>query len=667
MRKNAPNAKKANISLRMAGLGIFFVILCISFSAVLFVFQYRGWKNPPAPEGENIKKVTVSGLRGEIYDRNGKLLVGNSTSYDLIYEYGAMPNTYKEINAELLLLHEAMRVTGNSANASADLFPLTGSYPEFAFSEKINDIQSDTYFYLNRVLTDDHLSWGISADELVEYYVDKYKLSKELYSNEEIDILLHFWYGMERVRFGAFQSYTVAKGVTQDLINYIEESSIVGANFTANTKRVYNYPGVASHILGQVGKISAENAEYYSELGYPMDALVGRSGCEEAFESYLHGQDGVMVIKYDDDGNIIDKYYEVEPISGNDVYLTIDIDLQIAAEEGLADNIAAIEGSEAGALTATDPRNGEVLALASFPTYDLTRFESQDYINSLNANPENPWLNRALNGVYAPGSVYKIGVALAALEENAITTSTKFYCAKVYPHYHQPECLGYHYSINVIDAIEVSCNVFFYYVGEQMGLGSINRYTEALGLGKKTGIELSEKSGIIAGPQYSSNWKISDNLPGAIGQSDHGYTPLQLSVYMSTVVNGGTRYRAHLLDSVRTFYTGDVIYEEEPIVMSSLDFSDNTYDVLIEGMRQVVTGSTTLTNQFRGLPVTVGGKTGTAEVDGQEANALLSCFAPLDDPEIVVSCIIEEGVSGSRASVAVGRVLDAYFSKNNKE
>jgi len=655
---------KVNLPLRYASIAAVFVALCLIYAVILAVVQYKGWKNPPFIEDKNIKTVTVAGLRGEIYDRNGKLLVGNSTSYDLIYEYGAMPNTYKEINAELLAISKAIAATGSADKVSADYFALEGTYPNLSFKADIYNSESDLYFYYhNRILLDNGLKKDMSAEDLVSYYIKKYKIDPDVYSDAQVTTLLRYWYNMERVRFGAYQSYTVASDVSQDLINYIEESSVSGATFTIMTERVYTYPGVASHILGQVGKISAETAEYYSELGYPMNALVGKSGCEEAFEQYLHGQDGKMVIKYDDDGTIIEKYYEVEPISGNDIYLTIDIDLQIAAEEGLAQNIADIQGCGAGALSAIDPNTGAVLALVSYPTYDLTRFGDQAYIDSLNANENNPWLNRALNGVYAPGSTYKIGVALAALEQKAINVNTSFTCHQVYPHHHNPTCLGYHNAVNVIDAIRESCNIFFYYVGEQMGLENINTYTSALGLGQKTGIELSEKAGSIAGPQFSESWGVGGDISGAIGQSDHGYTPLQLSVYMSTVVNGGSRYRAHLLDSVRTFYTGDVIYSKTPEVLNTVSFSQDTYDILIEGMRQVVEGSSTLTYNFRGLSVTVGGKTGTAEVDGQRANALFSAFAPLDAPEIVVSCIIEEGESGSRASAAVADVMKAYFEK----
>jgi penicillin-binding protein 2 len=464
---------------------------------------------------------------------------------------------------------------------------------------------------------------------------------------------------MERVDFGAYASFTIAKDVNMKLITALEESNVEGVNFQVQSERQYLYPGIASHILGRLGSITAETAEYYTALGYPLDAKVGTSGCEEAFESWLRGQDGTMVIRYDKEGNMVEKYYDPEPKCGNDVYLTIDIDLQIAAEDGLAESIEEIQTSEAGAITVMDPNTGALLATASYPTYDLTKFNSEEYVQSLNLNGNNPWLNRALKGVYAPGSTYKVGAALAALEQGTIRDSSTFTCNHVFPHYDHPTCLGTHGATDVVGALRDSCNVFFYYLGDLMGVSSITDYTRRLGLGAKTGLELSDYSGSVA--KQSAN--AGETVRAAIGQADHGYTPLQLSVYMSTVVNGGTRYQAHLLDSVRKYYTGDLIEQYETTVMETVEFSDETYALLREGMSQVITENSTVYRYFSDLPVAVGGKTGTAEVTGKVDYALFCGYAPLDKPEIVVSCVLEEGQHGYRAAYAAGKVMAKYFEK----
>ena len=536
-----------------------------------------------------------------------------------------------------------------------------------SFSKKLLDKDSNEYYYYEKFLKRQEMTASrTDAEDVAEYFVGRYKLYDSIYTNEEITDLIRLYYEMERVGFGAYESYTGAEGVSRELITLVEEKNIEGVNFEIRSDRVYTYPGVASHILGRLGKITAETAEYYLSLGYPLDAYVGTSGCEEAFEEYLRGTAGEMVLKYDKSGNLVDKYYSKEPKSGNDVYLTIDIELQLAAEQALSENVDMIKSSDSGAVTVLDPQTGKVLAIASNPTYDLSKFDSKEYYNSLLTNEAEPLYNRALQGVYAPGSTYKIGVALAALEGGYLSSSDKVSCNHRYHTGHT--CLDTHGSVNVVDAIRESCNIFFYTLGEKMGIESVTKYTYELGLGADTGLELGNKTGIVAGPVYrdevsGGNWTLGDDLNASIGQSDHGYTPLQMSVYMSSVVNGGVRYKASLLDSVRKFHTGEVILATESKALHSLtddEYSDETEELLKEAMRQAANDGSA-GQYFKGVPVTVGGKTGTAEVSGKMDYAIFCGFAPLDTPEIVVSCILEEGVYGYRAAYTVGKVMEKYF------
>lgn len=664
------HVRRARMGARYLSLAIAFLIICLVYVAVLLVHQLRGSSLPPREDGY-VRTYTVPGIRGNIYDCNGVLLVGSSQSYDLIYEYGAMPDTRREVNDSLLKVLDAILSTGNGDRLAKDYFILEGTYPELRFVSALEDENSDESYWYARFLEKQEMKpESTDAEDVTKYFIKRYQLSEERYSPEEITDLIRLYYEMERVDFGAYQSYTVAQNVTMDLITLLEETNIEGVNFHIQEKREYAYPGLASHVLGRLGRITAENAEYYMSLGYPLDAMVGSSGCEEAFESWLRGQDGVMTIRYDDEGNQLEKYYSTEPIGGKDVYLTLDVELQLAAEEGLRENVEMLENSDAGAVTVMDPNTGKILAIASYPTYDLSKFESQEYYNSLLADENLPLYNRALQGVYAPGSTYKIGAAMAALELGEIDGGTTCTCGGVYPLYHNPTCLGVHGTVNVIDAIRESCNVFFYHLGDSLGIDPLTEYTRRLGLGVPTGIELDERTGTVAGPAYRqnqglTNWQKGDDLSAAIGQSDHGYTPLQLSVYLSTVVNGGTRYRAHLLDSVRAFYTGELLETEEPQVMEQVSFSENTYQTLLEGMTQVVEDSRLLREYFSELPVQVGGKTGTAEVEGKQDYAIFCGFAPVEDPQIVVACIIEEGESGSRAAYTVARILEQFFEKQD--
>ena len=646
-------------------LGVF--LLVMSFYAVMLAkIQIDGPTTTPSDKSvAYTRTVSVSGLRGEIYDRNGVLLVGNSTSYDLVFEYGSIPDTTAQLNRSILAALEAVEACGSSDKLCLDLYALEGSYPDLYYSDAVASENSDEYRALVKILEANSLDVSnTSAEELVKRLVNKYKLSPDLYSNEEIDALLRVRYTMERIKFGAYQPLVLASGISMELVSYVEEANIDGINLKVNSSREFKFPGYASHILGRLGKITAENADHYSELGYPMDAYVGSSGCEKAFENYLRSQDGIMEIRYDSDGNIISKEFIKEPISGNDVYLTIDIELQIATEDALKKSVDSILSSNSGAALSLTP-SGEILSIASYPTYDLSQFDSVDYYNSLLQDPATPLLDRALLGQYAPGSTYKVGSAIAALEEGTLSSATRLNCSGVYPHLHNPTCLGVHGSINVVEAIGVSCNCFFYEIGMLMGIDKVTPYTSRLGLGAPTGIELPERAGIVAGSAYreqlGTTWGKGDDLSAAIGQSDHSYTPLQIGVYLSSVLNGGDRYGAHLLHSVKKFYTQETVYEHSPKLLDSIDLSPSTLSTVKSGMRQVVSQSSTLSSYFASIGETVAGKTGTAEVGGKNDYALFMGFAPFDSPEIIGVCVLEEGVYGANAAIPVRDIFKEYF------
>ncbi len=633
--------------------GVFLVIFC-AFIVCFAVNQARGTSGRYDTDGLIVRIETVAGERGRIYDRNGKLLVGNASHYDLIFEYGSMSDSRSEINASLLECLMALSKTENMHKRAKDYFPFAGEYPELSLSPALADSESKEYYYYQRFLNKHSLESNVTVDETVQYFIKQYGLDTDKYSNEAIDELIRIYYDMERIDFGYYQYYTVAEGfeatVPSDmaLISYIEEHRTEGATLIKSSDRVYFYEGYAQHILGSMGGITAENVDQYAD--YPLDAKVGISGCENVFEGYLRGSDGKRISKYDAHGNLVESYYDPEPVVGNDIYLTIDIDLQIAAEDALREAVDELDASETGAVTAIDPSTGEALVIASHST------ESS--------------MNFALQGTFAPGSTYKVGSALAALEEGYITVSTSHVCNRVYPYLGGPTCLGNHGDVDVHDAIEVSCNIFFYYLGHEWGLDNITKYTSRLGLGVPTGIELGERTGIVASEAYCEEhdleWSEFDDATGAIGQSKHAYTPFQLSVYMSTIVNGGTRYSAHILQSVRT-RGGDVVYTTKTDVLSNVNISEQNYDILIDAMRSVVSESDVLSAYFSGVPVLVGGKTGTAETGREISNALFSGFAPYDDPKIVVSCVLEEGDVGSNAAKVTAKVFEKYFESNENK
>jgi len=653
------------------------------------------------------RREPIPSVRGEIYDRNGKKLVGNVYTYDLVLDYDASAATQLQRNYDILKLIDALDELGAGEREDSS-FPFNGVYPNYTYSAAARDTNSDIYFRLLKRIAENELEvdsekpkneltvsylaefYGEhpeqfpTENELVDWYINRYSMADDkgslLFSNAEVDTLIRARYDMEVADFSIYNRYTVAEDVSLSFITYIEELSIPGTVFEIKAGREYMYPGYASHILGRIGKIPAESWEEYRADGYGMNDLVGLDGCEKVFEKYMRGKDGVRVVVEDKAGNIIDSWVEKEPVAGNDVYLTIDIDLQIAAEDGLRDNVAMIGDAQAGALSAIDPKTGEVLALASYPSYDLSTY-SEDY-NDLLKDKANPLYNRVLNGVYTPGSTFKVGMVAAGITSQAVSSSTQLRCDGIYTHYsdYQPKCWYYpniHGDVNSMYALQVSCNCYFYELGRVMGIDLMNKYCKAYGLGESTGIELPEKLGILAGPQYREDngllgWTPGNTIAAAIGQSDNSFTPLQIANYIATVTGDGTRYFLHLLKEVRKYGAeGDVVFQSEIREVSHIDLSSDALYAVRQGMRQMAQYDYAISQYMSGLPVKIGGKTGTAQRGpNKNDNRLFVCTAPYNDPEIVISVVIEpddeipkdNSHGSSYASYAASAVLKEYYN-----
>ena len=675
--------------IRYMAVAAVFCLICVIYLGRLFYIQISGRENS-YDTGTTTRRVTIQAVRGELYDRNGNPLVTNSYTYDLTLSYSTlMTSGLRRANETCLHLITALRDTGEESKHVEKYFPFDGAYPYYTLTEEAEDSDSIPFYRMRKVLKAIGLDEDATVDEIVKYYISTYDLlatdanDRRVYDDDEVDRLIRLRYDMDAMSFKSTGEYTFAENAGLPLMTYVKELALAGVTFRVNVERVYNYPGYASHILGTVGPIYSEEWEYYNEQGYQMNAIVGKSGCELAFEQYLHGSDGELEIEEDANGNIVNVTVITEPVAGSDVYLTIDIDLQIAAEHGLAENVAYVveksNGNEAsgancnaGAAVVMDPDTFDVLAIASYPTYDLSTYNLE--YNDLIQDTSNPLFNRALGGVYAPGSTYKLGVSVAALMEGKISSSSKVSCTGIYHFYdYHPKCSTYPHvssAINVIQAIADSCNSFFYEMGVRLGIDTMNEYMSKFGIGQPTGIELGGKTGVLASPEYRQQvggdvWTEGLTLQAAIGQSDNLVSPLQLACYISTLANGGTRYSAHLLDSVYTFGSDTPSYsyiQGSQTVLSEIDIPENVLDSVFEGMREVVSGNSTVRN-FIGneIPVTVGGKTGTAQNSSGCDNALFVCTAPYDDPEIVISVVIEQGNKGSYASLTAGKILEEYY------
>ena len=580
----------------------------------------------------------------------------------------------------------------------------SGEYPNYTYSAEARDGESAIYYRLLRRIVQNELEDECdvakdkltaayldefysqnpdafpSESEIVDWFLQRYAINSmdaagnPMFNDAEIDEIIRMRYDMEVKDFSIYNRFVVASDIDVNFISDIKELAVVGADFEVVATRKYAYPGYASHILGRVGDIQEEQWEYYKDLGYNMSDKVGLDGCEKAFEEYLRGVDGVMVVVEDKQGNIIDKYVEVEPVAGLDVYLTIDIDLQIAAEKALEKNVKLVGDAHAGAITAIDPKNGDVLVLASYPTFDLTTY-GQNY-NDLAGDYHNPLLNRALNA-YTPGSAFKVGMVAAGITTGAVNSQTSFYCAGSDPVYGNKCWIhpGEHGNVNATYALQVSCNCYFYELGPVMGIQAMNEYCKAFGLGEPTGIEIRENTGILAGPSYveglGQQWNERDTVMAAIGQSVNMFNPVQLANYIATVLNGGTRYSVHLLKEIKS-YDGELVFAYKTEIVDSIPLSSSAVSTVKQGMKQMIENDTAATYYMSGLPVTVGGKTGTAQRGtGKNDNRLFVCAAPYDDPEIIVSVVLEpddsvpkDSYHGSAyASYAAGETLKAYYKK----
>lgn len=625
--------------------------------------------------------ITQEAPRGEITDRNGKVLVTNRKGYSIKLQKTELSDN--ELNAMLLKLFNILE---NGGIAVTDTFPLTEDKP---YQFTLEGEALEKWFSQRKSVT-----YGMTAEEVFEFYRNAYGVSEDL-DEKVARKLIGVRFDMNVSGFSRTTAFELSSDVSPIVISIIKENQdqFPGVTVTEEFLREYPNGSVAAHILGRVGKIYREEYEELSEKGYKINDLVGKEGLEKICEDYLRGTDGSKNIYHGEDADLIGTENEIPAVPGNYVVTTIDYNLQKAAEDSLARNISLIAESgagkerrgadaDSGAAVVLDVKTGEVLALATYPTYNPETFNI-DYNNLLN-DPAKPLWNRAISGTYTPGSTFKPLTAIAALSTGAITGDEKIPCDGIYKFYkdYQPKCWIWseqrktHELINVSEAIKNSCNCFFYETGRRVGIDAINKYAKSVGLGEKTGIELTEEvSGNVASPEYKKSlyenpqdqkWVGGDVIQAAIGQSYTSVTPIGLANYTATIANGGTRYRTRLIKSVHSTTNGSLVYESKPVVSGVLDISAENLATVKSGMLGV-TDEGSASAIFHGYPVSIGGKTGTAQISRTTSNnALFVSFAPFDEPEIAVCVIIEHGYRGANAAYVARDIFDEYFGLNNE-
>jgi len=648
-------------------------VLALSLAAVLSVFFYvlydvqivRGEDYLLQSQKKSGITVTVEASRGEILDRYGRVLVSSRLIYNVSLNRSLLGEPAQR-NATLLSLAELCEERNI---AYADHLPVNRETP-FADASESLDAISRTRFenYLKKKGWDP----GMSAQELVSRLRQEYAIEPS-WSDDEARKVIGICYELDlRKEEITSTKYVFAENVDITFITIVKERNLQGVQIDTSTVREY-HTDYAAHLLGRIGLMSDSDWAIFKEKGYSLDAVVGKDGAERAFESYLRGVKGISLVDMNQKGKIVSETTIVAPQPGNNVFLTLDIKLQEAVEDALARYMSGREQVEGAAAVAIEVSSGDVLASASYPSYNLATFNT-DY-KALEADPLRPMVNRAFQGTYAPGSTFKMVTAVAGMEEGIIKPETKIRDTGRFTAYqdYQPMCWIYrqygrtHGLIDVTKALEVSCNVFFYTVAYQLGIERLNQYTKMFGLGRGTGIELPELTGIMAGPEFSSSqgllWMGGNTLAAAIGQSDNQYTPLQLANYVATLVNGGTHYSAHLLKRVTTYDFGEEVAAYTPQVMDTISLKDSTIKAVKEGMLAVTSPGGSTYQYFKDLNVKVGAKTGSAQVSiSSESNAVFVCFAPYDEPKIALAIVVEKGGTGAELGALASEIMKYYFS-----
>lgn len=680
------------------GRVVFMALVLIVLLAVYLVFLYQrqiiiGTENYYADTRLSTTQVTVTAARGNILDRYGRVLVSNKECYNVKINTGKLFDD-EDPNDTILRLVEMVSQYGDVYN---DDLPITKE-PPFEYDENMTAIERT----MLKAYIKDHSSDGLPSEptavELMSYMRTRYKIDNN-YSAEDMRLIAGVRYSIN-VRYSiATADYVFVEDASMQLITSILENKLAGIEVERSYVRDYNTE-YAAHILGYTGLMTQEEYETYSLQNYSIDATVGKDGAEYAFEKYLHGVDGKVFETRNSAGTLLATVYDVEPQPGNHVYLTIDSVLQEQVERilsnGVRDLIATrdtareearargeyneelkdeITGASA---VVVDVKTGEPLAMASWPTYDVSTI--MEKYSELLETDHDPLFNRALMGAYAPGSTFKPCTAIAGLTEGIINTETIFNCVGVYTRYasqgYSPECWIWstyhliHGDENVITGLRDSCNFFFYSVGNDLGIDALEKYALNFGLGASTGIELVETKGNMSNARNhydyaGAEWRIGDTLQAAIGQSDSIFTPLQLAEYCACVANSGQRHSASILKSVRSYDFSEQIYERKPEVLSTVESADYNWAAVHQGMYDVLHDPINESNYLCWLDCAwdCAGKTGTAQKGENITNdGIFLCYGPYKDPQVAIAVVVERGGSGASVQFIAKQIMDVYIN-----
>ena len=662
-------------------------LICLILVVVIFgifVLRLFDWQIVHGSEYKEISvastsyKVSSEATRGEILDVSGKELVANKTAYNIVINRVYIGDG--EMNDIIITLLNILLQCGTPY---IDELPISVQGDGFVLDEGSG---GDVEYIESPAMLDKE---GLSADEIMEGLAKRYEadyLEDPFLRRAVVSVR----YNMEKKGFSYQQVYIFAQGVGSDVVALVSEKTqtIPAVEIRTTNERVIKNGTLIPHILGVVGALSEEEYEQHKEEGYALNDTIGKFGVEAALEEYLRGSAGEKTVTKDEDGNIMSEEETVEAKPGDTVRLTIDPRIQSVANYSLMMNVQAAQSAGmravaaakanhakqqsllgedciAGAAVMLDMRDFSVMASATYPSYDISKYYDADYSDYLFNNESAPLFDRAFNGVFSPGSSFKPCVALAALQEGIITPVTSITCTGHYDYYKNDpvNCMSHHGAISLHSAITYSCNYYFAEVGRRVGITTMYLYAEKMGLGMKTGLEVGESAGVLAG-RDSTTWYEGNTVQAAIGQSDNTFTPVQLATYVATIANNGVRYRTHLVRDIKNYErTETVLYNDpaKPEIVDKAGISKDNLRLVQNAMREVVKSGTASSYAGR-YTKSMAAKTGTAENAGSD-HVTFICYAPFDKPEVAVAVVLEHGSQGRYAQYVAMDMMDSYFYK----
>ncbi len=631
-------------------LSILMVIVLLVYTARIYSIQIiNSDKYSSNAKGSTASRTAVlKAPRGEILDSFGRQIAANRDGYNIVFNKAYVKDNLNDIILSLVNLLDEKGIEHK------DRLPLQYTSPYNFKPDESNQ----------KLIKTLDLADYATAENCLTRLIERYEL--ENYTLEEQRKISGVRYSMEIEDFSISYPYTFAEDIPTELMRKISESHFLldGVSVDVVPFRYYPDTSLAVNLIGTVGPIYEEDwaeGENYKDRGYAFDDKVGKSGIEYYAENQLRGTDGEITYYLDEEGNIVDTEVTKKAIPGKTVMLTIDAKMQRTVQDALSTTVRELQSkggtARAGAAVVIDVNTGGIITSANYPSYDTATL-SENY-DQLLADPTKPLTDRAFQGVYPIGSTIKPIVAAAALENNLYNTSETIFCAREYKYFddYRPSCMHYHKHIGLTAALSKSCNYFFFELGRRIGAITMTDYFKQFGLGVKTGVEVNDSAGILIEP--TSNGMGGDTLQIAIGQMN-AFTPLQLANYVATFANGGTHYKATLIDKIVSYDMTQTYDDCKPQILNTVSLKDSTISSIKTGMLSVTvdgTGQAALGD----YPIKLGGKTGTAQVNGKADHSTFILFAPYDNPEIAISVVLEHGASSYAAGSLVRQILDSYF------